>query len=102
LLWANAHTLNSSKSETAEILRSIDFFLIGYLKDEGREHPTGGLVDEPSSEAVEEAGHFEEIVLREKAVGKKSYFLKIPSVARKPYSDEKLQAANMIKPAKSN
>jgi hypothetical protein len=34
-------------------------FFIGYLKDEGREHPTGGLVDEPSSEAVEEAGHFE-------------------------------------------
>jgi hypothetical protein len=28
----------------------------------GRERPTGGLADAPSSKAVEEAGHFERIV----------------------------------------
>jgi hypothetical protein len=30
-------------------------------------------VDAPSSKAVEEAGHFEKIVLREKAVGKRTF-----------------------------
>jgi hypothetical protein len=41
-----------------------------------RERPTGGLVDAPSSKAVEEAGHCERIVLREKAVGKRTKALK--------------------------
>jgi hypothetical protein len=42
--------------------QSIKVFLSAYQEDEGRERPTGGLVDAPSSKAVEEAGHFEKIV----------------------------------------
>jgi hypothetical protein len=49
----------------------MDFFLSAYLRDDSRERPTGGLVvDAPSSEAVEEAGHCEEIVLRENDICK--------------------------------
>jgi len=43
---------------------------------EGRERPTGGLVGLPSSEAVEEAGHFERIVRLRVLVGKKHKPLK--------------------------
>jgi hypothetical protein len=41
-------------------MKILPFFDLS--KNEGRERPTGGLVDAPSSKAVEETGHFERIV----------------------------------------
>jgi hypothetical protein len=49
-----------------------------------QERPTGGLADAPSSEAVKEAGHFGEILLLEKTVGKRGLLSAIPSAARDP------------------
>jgi hypothetical protein len=42
----------------------------GYLRNEGKERPTGGLVDAPSSKAVEEAGHCEELYSAKRAMAK--------------------------------
>jgi hypothetical protein len=42
--------------------RSIKIFLSALSENEGEERPTGGLVDAPSSKAVEEAGHCGKIV----------------------------------------
>jgi hypothetical protein len=43
LLWANAHRLNSRKSETAENLRSMRFFLSALDGTfDSKKRPTGG------------------------------------------------------------
>ena len=57
------HREHSRKSEIAEILRETErnmkILPFGLFGDEGKERPTGGLVDAPSSKAVEEEGHSE-------------------------------------------
>jgi hypothetical protein len=40
----------------------MEILPFGLFRDEGRERPTGGLVDAPSSKAVEEENHSERIV----------------------------------------
>jgi hypothetical protein len=66
LVWVNAQMAHSKKNEAAEIPRSMERSIenlpFGLLGNEGSERPTGGLVDAPSSKAVEEAGHCERIV----------------------------------------
>jgi hypothetical protein len=64
------------------------------LGDEGRERPTGGLVDAPSSKAVEEAGHFEEIVLLAIAIWQKDAFLKFRAQRGNPITAKNLRHAN--------
>ena len=65
----------------------MEILPFGLFRDEGKERPTGGLVDAPSSKAVEEAGHFERIVRLRMAVGKEN----------KPFETQRGRAATKTK-----
>jgi hypothetical protein len=73
LVCANAHKLTNSKNETAEILRSMDFFLSALVENDSGKRPTGGFGRLLSSEAVGEAGHFAKILLPGAADGKDAF-----------------------------
>jgi hypothetical protein len=71
--------------------RSIENLPFGLLGNEGSERPTGGLVDAPSSKAVEEGDHFQRnCTLGERRLAKRR-FLKFRAQRGNPMATKNLR-----------